>query len=235
MKKLLTLVAALITGLAISVKAGTATYTIQSFINNGTYVCLTNGLAFTNNSIATPSGVGYATNVWWYPYTIGTNVLALSTNSIGNTIPFPFVDVPLFPDGNADVNTNLELVATIGITNAYPRMANQTPVVMNTVWTNPASFFTSSTIPGTNTLTLTFAPVSDTQANLADTSAGRQFTWTIPLAGLTLPVTLSTTVSASSVLGACKLRLYSVAISGNATAGSLGVTLDGLWLEGWSP
>lgn len=225
--------------------AGTATYLDEDFINNGTYVCLTNGLSETfygpliyTNSAGTGNGI-YGTNIWYYSFSQFTNVLTGTTNSNGQTpasLAGAFCDVGLWPDGNGNPDTNLVIMATFGITNGYPNPYVMSPILQNTIWTNPAPYagIASGTLC-TNTVSFVFSPVSDMRASSADVASGRTFTWSPNLVGLTPPVTLSFTPPPADLIGARRLRLVSITVGTNLNAGAQGLVLDALRLQGWSP
>lgn len=197
----------------------------DSFINNGTYVCLP------NNTTNTFYPLGSGTNLTWFQYALGTNVLSGSTNSFGQQLAPTFIDVPLVPDGNGDVNPTLGIQAVLGVYSNFPAPPFQSPVIMNAVWTNPAAAFTNS-IFATNILTLVFATV-DASAGYADGTTGKQFTWAINLAGLTFPMTITTNVTTTFAQGTSKIRLVSAGVT--SVSNSQGVVLDSLKLTGWSP
>lgn len=250
MKKLLLTIAAAV-GIVASTHAGNAYSFDESFLNNCTYVCLSNNMtaSFAGPYYAAPVTipltpmVTYGTNnfIWYYDYKVGTNVQAgVTTNAItGNLQQGPFCDVPIFADANGCPNTNVSIYVTIGVNSNYPPVSVTSPVNSNLVWTNPMAFFyqnagITTPAPGTNTISLVFAPVSDTRAGMADGSPGRQWTWLVAVPGNTLPLTVSVNPPPSLVQGTTKLRLYSYTISTNsAAANGFGVVIDALGMRGY--
>lgn len=244
MKKLL-LTLALALGLSVATHAGTATYYDEDFINNGSFVCLTNGQTYTfwgpmifTNSAGAATGI-YGTNIWYYSYLSFTNVLTGTTNGLGQTpsqLAGAFTDVGLWPDANGNQDTNFAISATFGITNNTLNQGVMSPVNQNTVWTNPVPYYTAlAGSIGTNPITFTFAPVSDLRAQAADNLGGRTFTWSPNLVGSNLPVTLSFYPTSGVLVGAKKLRLVSIFVQTNLVSGSQGIILNSLHLQGWGP
>lgn len=251
MKKLL-LAIGLGLGLTLSSHAGNVYPFNVSFLNNSTYVCLSNNMTATfqgpypSAPTTTPFNgmANYGTNnfIWYYDYKVGTNVQAgVTTNAItGNLSPGPFCDVPVFADANGAVQTNVAIYATFGVNSNYPPTSVMSPVDQNMVWTNPMAFFYAnagfaSPAPGTNSVTLVFAPVSDTRSGLADDSTiGRSWSWNIALEGRSLPLTVSVVPPATLLNGTTRLRLLSYTIStNNSAANGFGAVLNALGMYGY--
>jgi hypothetical protein len=104
-----------------------------------------------------------ASNVWFYSYPTGTNVLALGgTNASGILYPQAVADVPVFPDMNADVNPNVVITVVEGINTNLPVQYPQTAAIGSLqVATIGAYAPFGGTQVVTNTTTYTFAPVSE--------------------------------------------------------------------------
>ena len=203
-----------------SARATTVTHFTSRMIN-GALLCVSNSVTITTAS----------TNYNYYQYSAGTNVLAGGTNAAGNLIPYALTDAQLVPDINADVNPNLAIQVVIGYTNNLFLSGVTSPVMYNTVWTNPTSFFGNS-VTQTNTATITLSPISSGDFTLPDTTGVKTFSFTVNQTNQT-PVVLTTNLPVAFLQGAWGLRA-SVAV-GAGTGNGTGMILNGLSLVGFKP
>ena len=215
--------------------AGTAVHVTERMIN-GTYLCVSNS---TTASIS-------ASNQWYYGYQYGTNVLGgsvpftiqtnwpsqgVNTTNYFNPVPSPLVNVGVFPDINADVNPNVALQIVIGYTNQLFALGVQSPVLINTVWTNPAPFFAGN-IGATNSWTVTLTPVATGDFPL-DTLPTKTFSvsglWTNGV-----PLVLTTNVPTAFLQG-LKAVSPSITVGPGTNAAPNGIVFNAINLTGWSP
>lgn len=214
----------------------------SSFINNGTFVAISNNVPYLFDT---------ASNVWFAPFQTFTNVYAGTTNgnSIGLTWPQAFVDVAIPPDGSGEANANLAICVVMGITNNFWSFAGayqntnagpiannvQSPVIRNLIATNNINAAIGSS---TNTLTFTFAPVIE-PFNLSMPSSGwvSDKTFTFSVAGTnTQAVVFTTNLPSTFTQGATKIRLIKVGIDNLGGASPpAGIVIDALNLRGWTP
>lgn len=202
----------------------------SSFINNGTYVCISNNMTWTFDT---------ASNVFFMPFQTFTNVYALTTNGNNqlNTWPPAFVDVTVPPDGNGEASGNLAIQIVVGITNGFPFPYAQSPVVGNTI--NNFTNLNAAIGGGTNTVTLTFAPVYDmgplvtgiSQGSASIAQVDKQFTFACTETNNAV-VVLTTNLPTSMTQGVTKLRLIKAVVNNVNTAG---VVINALSLRGWTP
>lgn len=193
----------------------------------GTYLCLSNATTITGGSTF---ALGASSNFWYYSYALGTNVLVGSTNSYGNVQGSPISDLALYPDANVDVNPNLSVQVVLGYTNQLFLTGVQTPVMYNTVWTNPVPVFTNATA-GTNQVTFTFVPVSSGEFGLGDTVASKAWSFTVWQTN-GIPTVLSTNLPTSLLQGASALRWSATNANTGTTPGPI---INAVNLTGWKP
>ena len=210
-----------------------------SFINNGTYVAITNGINWTFDT---------ASNVWFAPFNQFTNVYSGTTNGNANlnTWPPAIVDVTVPSDGNGDANPNLSIQVVIGLTNnfyvfsgAYQAtnagaIANSvmSPVIRNAIATNN---ITSVIGQGTNTLTFTFAPVAEPYGISMPSSgwiSDKAFTFAVACTNNQATV-FTTNLPTTFTQGLTKVRL--IKITTDNQTGGVGTVIDAITLRGWSP
>lgn len=216
-----------------------------SFINNGTYLCVSNTAAnafnYENNS-----------NTYFWSFVVGTNILAAyGTNAAGINYPAAIVDVPILPDVQGDVNPNLSIDIVVGKTNNWPLPATMTPAaggyngLSTVVGTNGLSQFSTNFIPvwpvvalTTNTATFTFVPVTD------DGFPMQAIVGSTPPLVLTISCTnnmvnvLHTNLTSTVIAGCTKLRLESITVSAfgaGASSGNIGMVIDAIKLGGTTP
>jgi hypothetical protein len=223
MKKFIALLA--IVGSAFVASANSVTHVSESFINTGTYLCVSNGVPFNYTT---------ASNVWFYSYPVGTNVLALGgTNANGILYPQAVVDAPVFPDINADVNPNIAITVVEGANTNLPIQYPQTSAIGNLAVSTATAYAPfSGTQVVTNTTTYTFATISEGGFGFADTAGGKTFSFSVSQTNNTLAV-ISTNVPTSFLQGARAIRLVSV--SNTSTGTGPGVVVDAVKLTGWTP
>lgn len=209
----------------------------NSFLNNGTYLCLSNNTTYTWTTL------GSSSNAWFFSYPSFTNVCWMYSTS---NAPAATVDADVIADRNGDINPNMAISVVIGVYTNWPSVIpnwptynRQTPSALGVAGTGyslmtgsnlPAAFFTS-TVAATNSVVLTFAPVSP--EGYADTSEGKQFSFTVAQSSVTLPRVITTNVPTTFLQGARKVRLVSVVIG--STGAAQGVVVDSLSLVGWRP
>jgi hypothetical protein len=190
----------------------------------GTYLCLSNSVTFLSGS----------TNQVYYSYSAGTNVLAGATNGANMTIASPLGFGDIVPDVNADVNPNLALQVIVGYTNKLFLAGVQSPVMLNTVWTNPVPFM----IPGTgqtNTLTVTLTPVSSGDFLVADTAEGlKSFTVVMGQTNGVASV-VTTNLPVGFLQGCAKFSVSLACGTGTTNAAGAGIVVDAVNLVGWKP
>lgn len=198
----------------------------SSFINNGTYVLLTNNTTYAN--------AGYGTNLWYFNYAYGTNILSGATNGYGNPNPPTFIDAPIWVNGNGDASPNITITATVNVYSNFPPPFGYSPVVANTIWTNPVAQIPFD-VDNSNTVTMVFSPITDSSltTGFADgTNSFKTFTLIANAVG-NLPFTVSSNVPTAFLVGASKIRLVSATAS--SVSGSTSVIIDNLKATGWSP
>ena len=217
LNKLISIGAAMM--VSVSAFAVTPTHFTQRLIT-GTYLCLSNGTALTTGG----------TNSYYYSYSAGTNVLSGSTNAAGMLIPSPVNAGVIFPDANVDINPNLALQVVIGFTNNLFLAGVQSPVMLNTVWTNPAPYLTNGVV-STNSLQITLTAMSSGDFNVPDTTGSKTFTFTV---GQTNQVaTVTTTNLPTAFLQGC--YGFTIAGTNTVTGAGQGVIINGINLVGWKP
>lgn len=217
-------------------------------IQNGTSVCISNSTALSMSS----------SNFVYYNYELGTNVcggaipFTIYTNfptvGVNQTnflapIPSPITIGPLWSDLNGDVNPNIALQVIIGYTNiVIPSVGGrQTPTLLNTVWTNPTSFFTNpiAALAATNTITIQLVGIASMDMGPGFYDQGS----TIPLTHVfqfTCIQSNATTIVVTTNLPTAFLQgmaaVYAtVATTNSAGGGGQGIILNALNLVGWKP
>ena len=192
----------------------------------GTYLCLSNSAGVSGGA---SFALGASSNFWYYSYAAGTNVLVGSTNNAGILASSPIGDLPIYPDANVDINPTLALQVVLGYTNQLFLTGVQSPVMINTVWTNPVPVFTNSAVQ-TNTVVITVVPVSSGEFGLADT-ASKGFSFTV-IQTNQIPITVTTNLPNSLLQGSYSLRWSA---TNTATGTGQGVIFNALNLTGWKP
>ena len=203
-----------------------------NFLNNGTYLCVSN---------ATPFNYENASNAYFWSWSTGTNIYAAyGTNSSGVQYDQAVVDVPLVPDYNSDLNPTLAIEIVIGRTNNYPLPSVMTPSengYLNN--TNPLVYvpiFANAAL-STNTVTFTFVGVTD--EGFPESTFFPQNILTVSLTCTNNALTiLSTNLVPSFLQGDNKLRLESIS-SAQANSGTVatdyGAVINAVRVKGWSP
>lgn len=218
MKKFLTSIALVM----VAACASATIYKEQSFINNGTYLCVTNNtsLVYTNQN-----------NAIYYSYQVGTNVQAGATNPIGNYYPKPLTGVKLDTDANGDVNPTYAVHVVIGATSGFPiPVSPQTGQFLNTIWnpTNLVANFTNNA-NSTNVVTFTLYPLDS--FGYVDTSRSWSF---VVNQTANVPVVVTTNLPTAFCQG---LRgvVPGIGVNNIAGAGAQGTTVDAFTLQGFTP
>lgn len=228
-KKLLTLGLLCFT---VAASAATPKWTPQSFINNGTF------LALSNNTTFNFAGPLLSSNLVFWSYNNATNINAGTTNgNIGAILGKPaLVPADVYPDANGDIQANASVYISLGLTNNWPLPANMTPIFSNVSNTNYNSIFTGVT---TNILTITLVALADgVNYDLPITGFGaKSFVWNFTatnLAANTL-ITLSTNLPSTFLQGTPKVGVYSIVVGNAPTGGGAGVTVDAFGISQIAP
>lgn len=230
-----------------------ATHRTESMIYNGTLLCISNSTIYPG-SITNSGG---ATNIWYYSYYYGTNVLAgytpftiysnfpsagVYTTNYLPTVPAPLVGVPVWADVNADIAPDIALQVVVGYTNVLFNNKNQTPTLLNTIWTNPVPAYANlwgggvtNVTPQTNMITVTLYPVASLDWNVFDVSGVSQLkSWSFSFWSTNNVAQVITTNIPTTFLQGIAGVAPSVAVT--ATNGAAGViVVDALNIVGWAP
>lgn len=212
-------------GTSLTSFAGTTiVHKVATFINNGTYLCLTNNSTWSYLS---------ASNIWFYSWTVGTNVLALGgTNSAGVLYPPAIVDVPsMADDDQGDVNPNLAIQVIMGVYTNFPLPSVQSPAFLNTISTNPVPTVFTNEVSSTNTVTFTFAAESYGFADNYKTST-KTFVFTMQQTN-NVPLVFTTNLPTTFISGAEKIRLVSMTADSKGDGGNNGAMIDAINEVGW--
>lgn len=217
-------------------------------IFGGTAVCISNSTSlFPANS-----------NFWYYSYASGTNVLGGTTpftiytnyptvginqTNLLSPVPSPICIGNLWSDLNGDVNPNIACQIIIGYTNIVivPSGGYQTPTLINTVWTNPTSFFTNpvTALAATNTVTVQLIGIGSLDMGPGFFDLGA----TIPIPRIfqftcvqsnSQPIVVVTNIPTSFLQGLAAVYPV-VSTTNSAGGGGQGIILDALNLIGWKP
>ena len=226
-KLLISLGGTLMVGSAV---AGTMSHDTADFINNGTYLSISNNMTW---------NFGSASNAYFFSYSSGTNVYASSTNGNAATLlnPPAVVDVDVYPDMNADVNPNVAITVTAGVYTNYNLARYQSPVyIQQTNFVGAFNGLMPTNTTATNTVTFTFVPLADGEN--PDQSGpyqgiNKSFVFTFIPTTNNAAVTITTNLPTGFLQGIRKIRLASIGVSSVST--SPGVTIDRIRLVGWKP
>ena len=228
-----------------------AIHVTEPMINNGTLLCLSNSTV----TVGTITNSGGATNLWYYSYYYGTNVNAgytpftvytnFPTTGVNQTnylptVPAPLIGAPLWADANADIAPDVALQIVVGYTNVLFYNKNQTPILYNTVWTNPVAAFAQlyggavTNQTGTNLITITLNGVASGDWNIPEAGQSTLKSWSFSFWETNNAVQVITTNISTAFLQG----LWGVApqIQVAATNTALGqVVFDAINLVGWKP
>ena len=199
----------------------------------GTYLILSNTTTTANY---TPFN---SSNVWFYSYAAGTNIQSQTTNAVGMFYPYALSTASMWPDMNADIAPNVALQVVLGYTNSLFTAGVQSPVMINTVWTNPAPAAEQPT--GTNNVTITLNAVGSGDFGVPDTGVGstapiKSFTFTFGItnaSGNGTPVVITTNLPTAFLQGL--YAVYPTISVAPLTSSTNTLVLNGLNLVGWSP
>ena len=221
-KKLISL--ALAIGLPLAAQATTVKHVTERMLT-GAYLCV---LTNTTATITT-------SNLQFYSYAAGTNILSLQTNVLGNFTSAALQNAAVFPDINADVNPNIALQVVMGYTNQLFSLGVQSPVMINTVWTNaqPAAI---PSVGSTNQYTITLTAVSSAEFPV-DQSVPTFKTFSVTGEYTNgVPYVFSTNLPTSFLQGAYAVSpSITIGAGTNGTAGLNVVIFNALNLTGWTP
>ncbi len=207
--------------------AATPKWSFQTFINQGTFLCIPNGSTY---SPYTATGL---TNAFYWKFSAFTNVQSSVTNGnlAGATWPVATVAADVYPDANGDVQANASVTITCGITNLWSLPANMTTVAQNVYNTNFVSSYGSST----NSVTITLVPLTDGSNADQGVVGNKSFVFVI---GVTNAVqqTLSTNLPSGFLQGAAKVAVSTIVVSSGGTSATCpGVTIDQLGIQQIAP
>lgn len=220
----------------------------ESFINNGTYISLSNNYTLL---------YGSTTNIRFVSFEISTNIIGGASNTIspgGLSFPQILRDVTVRPDGLSEVNDSCSISVTIGVaTNFFSQRGHgglPFPNAGQNFWnipngmTNgvggpyvPVSLFPQGALGSSNVLTFVFQKSVDGMTY--GTTAQDKFQFVVAQTAAILatdagkPHTINTNLPSSFMQGAKKLRCLSVA--SDNSAGAIGVTINTISFNQFAP
>ena len=179
---------------------------VSSFLNNGTY------LVITNNTTS------YGTNCYMFYVPSQTNIWCVASNASTQA----FVPAVVRSDVNGDLNPTLAISVTIGNTNQYALPG----LNWNRMLTTTSAIPTALNAWDTNLVTMTFAKEAD---GVTPETTGT-FTLAVSATGVT-PKTVITNLPAFFIQGARRIWLKSITTSDASNTN--GVVIDQIALCGW--